>query len=380
MRTGSRFIRILRVVGVTLALAAVVAIPLSAVAEAVVTPVSAATGTTSQQPRPVVRVAVRQLTPFVEKSAEGRYSGFSIDLLRDIADEEGFDLQYVEVGNVGEQLAAVQDGRADMAIGAISITAAREQLVDFSTSMFESGLQALAPATSGTLPLSTLLRDAFSPVLLTVFVLMILGTVITGTIVWLWERRHGNEEFTASGIHGALDGIWWATVTLFTIGYGDKVPHKKLSRFITMGWMFVGVLMVAIITAQVTSTVTVQQMTSTVTSVDHLAGKDVVTLPGTTSWDFLVRNGVVPRAVDGVDQGYEAVRSHSADAFVYDAAIVEWLASNRSGVQVAGPIIHPQNYGIAVPKGSPYLEAVDQGLLLLREDGTYDRLKKSYFG
>jgi voltage-gated potassium channel Kch len=35
--------------------------------------------------------------------------------------------------------------------------------------------------------------------------------------------------------------VWWATVTLFTIGYGDKVSSRFFSRIVTMMWMFVGV-------------------------------------------------------------------------------------------------------------------------------------------
>ena len=35
---------------------------------------------------------------------------------------------------------------------------------------------------------------------------------------------------TRQGAHGIFDGIWWATGPFFTIGYGDKVPHKVASR------------------------------------------------------------------------------------------------------------------------------------------------------
>ena len=318
--------------------------------------------------------------PFIGKDADGKFSGFSIDLINDIADEAGFEIQYVEVDSVGAQLDAVREGRADAAISAISITSGREKTVDFSTSMFESGIQAMVSKTNGSVSTKDLFGEIFSPTLLVVFALMIFGTILTGVFVWAWERRHGNDHFTNPGAHGIFDGIWWATVTLFTIGYGDKVPHKVVSRIVTMIWMFVGVLMVATITAEVTSSVTVDSLKSNISSVSDLSGKDVITYPGTTSWDYLLKHGIDPRPVDSIEDAYQQVRAGKADSFVFDASIIQWLVANRGGVQVAGPVIQPENYGIVTAEGSALTEQVNQGLLRLRENGTYERLKKSYFG
>ena len=48
---------------------------------------------------------------------------------------------------------------------------------------------------------------------------LVVATFITGTSIWLLERRR-NEHFGERGWSGFFDAIWWATVTLFTIGYG----------------------------------------------------------------------------------------------------------------------------------------------------------------
>lgn len=365
----------MRIVLAACVLSAILAVPFQALAQSAPSTPTAVTTT-----KPVVRVAVWPVAPFIEKNVDGRWTGFSIDLLKDIADEAGFDVQYVEVPSVGAQLDAVKNGQADLAISAISITSAREAVIDFSDSMFESGIQVMVSSKAGEISTMTVIREIFSPTLLVVFALMVLGTLMTGVFVWAWERRHGNDHFTNPGAHGIFDGIWWATVTLFTIGYGDKVPHKVVSRIVTMLWMFVGVLMVAIITATVTSSVTVDRLESGISSVSDLAGKTVITYPGTTSWDYLKKHGIDAIPVESIDGAYEQVRSGEADAFVFDASIIQWLVANRSGVKAAGPIIQPENYGIAMPEASPYEEAVNFALLRLREDGTYERLKKAYFG
>lgn len=380
MRVGVRLLRMIRLIVLATIVSTVFSLPFVAGAQTVTTPSTTTAPTGPGGARPVVRVAVWAVAPFIEKNADGRFTGFSIDLMKDIADEAGFDIQYVEVGSVGAQLEAVENGQADLAISAISITEAREARIDFSDSMFESGIQVMTSGRSGGISTWATIEEIFSPTLLVVFGLMVLGTVLTGVFVWAWERRHGNDHFTNPGAHGVFDGIWWATVTLFTIGYGDKVPHKVLSRVVTMLWMFVGVLMVAIITATVTSSVTVERLESGISSVTDLAGKRVISYPGTTSWDYLRKHGISPTPVDDIDASYEQVRSGEADAFVFDASIIQWLAANRSGVRVAGPIVQPENYGIAMPDGSRWEEPVNLGLLRLREDGTYERLKKAYFG
>ncbi len=376
MRAGDRVIKSLRLLAAITIVGLAISLPISALAQSSPTAKTEATSSA----KPLLRVAVKQIEPFVVINADGSHSGFSIDLLEDISDEVGFDIQYVDVDSVGAQLDAVREGRADLAIGAISITSAREKTVDFSASMFESGIQTMIPSGSGSVSAARLFSDVFSSALFVVLGMMLVGAVITGVFVWAWERRHGNDQFTNSGAHGVFDGIWWATVTLFTIGYGDKVPHKVVSRLVTMVWMFVGVLLVATITAQVTSKLTVDRLESNISSVGDLAGKKVISYPGTTSWEYLLKHGIDAQPVDNIETAYQEVRSGKADAFVFDASIVQWLVANRGGVKIAGPIIQYENYGIVMAQGSVLTEPINQALLHLREDGTYERLKKSYFG
>lgn len=330
------------------------------------------------EPDPTV-YAVRLLEPFVIERSDGSLGGFSIDLAREIARLTDSDIEFVIVDSVGAQLSAVEEGRADAAIGAISITAERESRLDFSQPMFSSGIQIAIPGSADRISFRRILAQLFNPNVLFLLLGVTGVAIVLGTIVWLIERRD-NPDFEGSGAHGAFGGIWWAIVTLFTIGYGDQVPRRIASRLLAMLWMLIGVLAIATLTAEVTANVTVDRIEIGVDDVADLADKDVLTIPGTTSDDFLRSNGVVPRPVaEPIDAVGELERG-DADAFVFDAAIIRYLVAESTSMELAGPVLQPESYGIAFPEDSVRVEQVDQALLTLRENGTYARLELAYFG
>jgi len=49
------------------------------------------------------------------------------------------------------------------------------------------------------------------------------------------------------------DGIWWALVTITTVGYGDITPDTTLGRLIAGTLMFVGLGLIATVTAIVSA-------------------------------------------------------------------------------------------------------------------------------
>ena len=49
------------------------------------------------------------------------------------------------------------------------------------------------------------------------------------------------------------DGIWWALVTVTTVGYGDITPSTTLGRFVASALMFLGLGLIATVTAIVSA-------------------------------------------------------------------------------------------------------------------------------
>jgi len=71
-----------------------------------------------------------------------------------------------------------------------------------------------------------------------------LTAVLTGLVAYLIDR----EDFPTFGV-----GVWWAVVTLGTVGYGDVVPHTAWGRVLGGVVIVCGVTFISFLIALVTS-------------------------------------------------------------------------------------------------------------------------------
>ena len=78
-------------------------------------------------------------------------------------------------------------------------------------------------------------------VLTSIFVAYIAAVQITIT-----ER-----SVEGSNIKNFADGLWWATTTVTTVGYGDRYPTTSEGRFLAVLLMIVGISLIGVITASV---------------------------------------------------------------------------------------------------------------------------------
>jgi ABC-type amino acid transport substrate-binding protein len=332
----------------------------------------------AQEEEPL-KIAIKDIKPFVF-TEDGEKVGFSIELWQILAEEAGLPYEFIEVNTVTEQLDAVAQGEADAAIAAISMTAEREQFLDFSYTYFDSGLRIMTRS-AGFLPLRSLLEVMFSREVISVFIGLFFVIIIFGHLVWLFERRR-NEHFPQSYFRGVWEGIWWAAVTVTTVGYGDKTPRAVIGRILALVWMFIGLVLIANFTATITTQLTLNELRGRIQGVEDLPGKHIATVTDSTSAEFLRRNGISFEGVDQIEEAYELLKEEKIDAIVYDAPVLMFHVSreDRADFQIVGDLLDRETYGIALPTDSPYEEDINQALLTLRENGTYTVLYKRWFG
>lgn len=328
-----------------------------------------------------MRVATREVRPFVF-SQDGQLRGFSIELWQEISRRLGITSEFVVKATVQDLLQSVKSKETTLGIAAISITSEREEEFDLSHPMFDAGLQILAPVTttSGGLfdsIVSGVLSSAALPILAGVVVVIL----IIAHLVWFFERRNPSGVLSSRSYYpGILEAAWWAASTLAT--QADQMPRAALSRIIAVIWMFASVVFIAYFTASVTSTLTLQHLRGDINGPDDLPGKRVATVRGSTSEEYLTQRHLSSIPFAKIEDALEAVEHGGADAVVYDAPVLMYHASHEGNrkVQTVGPTFRRESYGIVFPTDSPYRKRVNEALLHIKEDGTYDRLYQKWFG
>ncbi len=334
--------------------------------------------TIAQSPSGELRIATRLLPPFAMDD-RGQYTGFSMELWQKVAAELGKTSKIVVYPTLPEMLSAVQEQKVDAAIAAISITAEREQIFDFSYPMFNSGLQILvrSPQKSGFMP--NLLRDLFSPMFLQLFAIALGMVVVAAHIIWLLERRHQKSAIDEAYFPGIFEAAWWAAATLAT--QAEEMPKGAFGRLMAVLWMFIAVVFVAYFTATVTTSMTVQTLQGDIKGLDDLQNRTVATTAGSTAANFLRSKQIKTLEVDKIESAYDALLKQRADAVVFDAPVLMYYASRegKGNVQLLGEMLREESYGIALASNSPYRKPINSALLKLRENGAYQALYDKWF-
>lgn len=73
-------------------------------------------------------------------------------------------------------------------------------------------------------------------------------TLVGATLVWLLER-----DAPGSKIPDFTTALWWAIVTVTTVGYGDVTPVTATGRFVAAGLMVVGIGTIALLASSLAS-------------------------------------------------------------------------------------------------------------------------------
>ena len=328
-----------------------------------------------------IRVGIKRLEPFVFIDENEQLSGFSVDLWNAIAADLEIQYEWVPENTVNELIRDVRLGKTEAGISAISMTPQRESLVDFTYPYFESGLQIMVRVTSE--PFGANLLDIFFPsILFNMLGLGILLLIVLGHLIWLVEARV-NPDMPKSYRAGVWDGMWWGLKILVAQEYMDtRKPNSVLNRLFVMIWMIFGVVLIAEFTAAITTSQTVSQLRPTIESLSDLHGKRVLTVDGSTAEEFLFAQEVHHSTGENIADAYDALMDDQADAIVFDAPVLLFYAQNQGYglVEVVGTIYQEENYGIALPIGSPLRKPVNSALLRLRNSGRYDEIYEKWFG
>src|SRR5208282_6493449 len=286
--------------------------------------------TSPQAQTPEVR-AVAALAPPAVMEQNGTLTGFSVDLWNAIAALLKLKTSYQIMPDVGALLEAMQSKRADVVLP-LYITSARDEVFDFSFPVLDAGLQIMVldtgQKTRTESPLWDVLRLLFSRTTMLWLGMALLLVLIPAHLVWLFERR--NEDSIISNRNyfpGIFEAMFWAASTLTT--QAENMPHQWVARTFAIFWMFAGVVFVAFYTAQLTTTLTVEQIRGAIEGPSDLPGKQVGTVTNTLAVDYLRERKAQVHEFPTIDQMFQALLDKKVDAVVTGAPVLLYYAAHE---------------------------------------------------
>ncbi|KAH9630498.1 hypothetical protein HF086_000711 [Spodoptera exigua] len=351
------------------------------------------------------------------KKLEGndRYEGFGIELFEELAkiNEFNFTFDIQEDGVYGSynsktgkwngMMEKIMDGRADFAITDLTITAARQKAVDFTSPFMNLGITILYKKPTKEPP------DLFS--FISPFSMGVWGWLagaFVGVSVLLfilgrlapeeWQNPYPciEEPETLDNQFTLANSFWFTLGSVLTQG-SEIAPIAVSTRMAGSMWWFFTLIMVSSYTANLAAFLTVESKFYAIKSVNDLANnpygitygakKGGATFSFFKESDNLLYQKMYRYMEDHPeyqtatnDEGLERVKSDSENyAFLMESTSIEYMVERNCDVAQVGGLLDSKGYGIAMKKNSPYRQPMSESILQLQEEGKLTRLKDKWW-
>lgn len=309
--------------------------------------------TVTGQEKDTLTVGYDLTPPFVTEQ-HGQIHGPAYWLWEQVAQEHNIPFVLKEV-SLDKLLNGISDGTIDVSASPLTITSGRLEKMDFSAPYYIAHSSILTQEVSATEKALEFIGSFFSTNFFRALGALVFIILIFGFLEWYFERKSNTEEF-GSGLKGLWNGFWWSAVTMTTVGYGDKSPRTIGGRIVALVWMFTAVIIISGFTASIASSLTVNKIGSSNSSIQDFKEETLGTIEnsGTDRWlkDNFFTNKIT---YQNMDEMVEALQKNEIDAIAYDRPILQDIVKNDSitRFRVLDINYNPQFYGFGMNRKLP---------------------------
>ena len=316
-----------------------------------------------------LRVGIAGEPPLIMISNSGKVSGISVEYWQELAQALDLDHELIHYSTVEETLAALAEGKLDLAVGTISITSERIAKFDFTQPVTRDHLTLLLPSSPPTLwsTIKPFLGWAFLSSLGGIFLCLF----IVGNLIWFAERHNNSNQFPHSYVKGVTEGMWVALATFTTVGYGDRFPVTLLGRFVAGIWMILSLVVVTSLTAGIATTLAIafsNQPSVRFNRPSDLKGARVSTIgkgSAEASWAKFYQARV--SETEHFSEAIKLLANGQVDGLVSSRHALEYYLHQhpQAPYQLANFNFGSQSFGIALPLNSPLTRKLNELMLQL---------------
>lgn len=332
----------------------------------------------AQTDKDPLKIAVTESPPFSFQGIDGRWSGMTLELWESIAESKGWQYTLVPL-TLTETLESLQSGEIDVAAAALSVTAERDENIDFSHAFYTSGIAIATLQTSR--DTFSILADFFSIQFLTAFASLGIILILAGAAVWIFERR-SNADFGGNWLEGLGNGFWWSAVTMTTVGYGDKAPKTLGGRAVGLVWMFASLIVISGFTAAIASAFAVGSTQPRLESVSSLPRYTIGVVEGSLAARRLSSLGIRYNSFPAAEFGLQATEDGTIDAFVHDEPVLKHLIGRfySETLTTLPKTFAPSYYALGLPENSPIIKEINIHLLEFAQSDAWLSVRRKYLG
>ena len=334
---------------------------------------------------PTLNIIATAFSPFVIEKGDDLY-GFSIDLLSRISQISEFNYTITIEKSIPKMYKTLSENHADLAVGGFPLTHKYEEFIDYTYPIFKSGSIILSLKDKKNNFIGGYVGDflgaLFSFEVVKGVVILLCLLILSANIVWFAERKNNPKMFPKKYLKGVWESFWWSSVTITTVGYGDKTPKSLVGRLCALVWMFAGIFVISYFTATISSSQTVDKLNNQFNTPQDIIGKQVATVKGNTVTTYLKTIGVRVFEFDSIEKCYIALKKKLISAVVFDAPVLKYYVKRDSKEQfvLGNTIFKDRYYGFVVPENSPYKDKINYAIIKLQESGEYELIYEKWFG
>ena len=279
---------------------------------------------------------------------------------------------------------------AAMTMAPLSINTGREEAIDF-TKPFKTRAISVLMKTPKTTPSFFQFLKPFSP---WVWICTLVSIVLVSCILFLFEKFSKHRKALSDQRKYSLPKSCWFVFGGLVQGGPDANPITLAGKTLIAVWWLFALMMVSSYTANLAAFLTVKKIQPPISSVTDL--KDQATIKfGTvrnSGVETFFKNTKIPAfrdmwthmtelfpdaMVNTTQEGLARVKSEEY-AFLWDNTVTSYMAATDCEYTEVGPPFDPKGFGIGVPPGAMYREALSLAILKLADTGVISELENKY--
>ncbi|MGK7933543.1 MAG: transporter substrate-binding domain-containing protein, partial [Microcystaceae cyanobacterium] len=276
------------------------------------------------------------------------------------------DYEMVAYPSVSEALVSLETGNIDIVLGSVTVTSERLEKFDFTQPIVQEELTLLLPSAPPTL--WSFIRPFLGWAFISSAGLIYVCLFLIGNLLWLAEHKENPQQFSPKYFKGVREGMWCATTTFTTVGYGDRYPITPLGRIIAGCWSIISIVIISSLTAGIATTLTLAFSPRSAMEFyrpQDLKNARIAVIKGSNAirWANHYQARVSP--VKNLSTALAQLDNQQVDAILYSRLILEdHLYENpQLPYRIANFSLGRENYSIALTQNNPLTKQLNKQLL-----------------